>query len=58
MITDEDPRRGLLFYQDFGVSLTLHVVTVFAYGGGWKDLQDIRKKKSDVGGAETGSEFI
>ena len=25
MITDEDPLRGLLFYQDLGFSHTLHV---------------------------------
>ena len=26
MITDVDPLRGLLFYQDLGFSLTLHVL--------------------------------
>ena len=26
MITDDDPLRGLLFYQDLGFSLTLHVL--------------------------------
>ena len=29
MITDEDPLRGLLFYQDLGFSLTLHVLKLW-----------------------------
>jgi len=31
MITDKDPLRGLLFFQDLGVSHTLHVRIIFPF---------------------------